>query len=205
MEQKTEERIRKELAKDFHDEMGSKLASLTVFAGLLNKSLTTENRAVGELANKIETNSKEIFQNTRDFIWAMDSDNGDLDAVFCYLKDFGENLFENSGISFKACVSSKIVKNYKVPLTASRQLILIFKEAMTNALKHSRCRFVYFMLEESNGEFELVIKDDGKGFEFGRVCSSNGLKNMRARAANAGFKYSFRTMENFGTEIRLGF
>ncbi len=57
-----------------------------------------------------------------------------------------------------------------------------------------------------NGFIQLVVKDDGNGFQIGKLSSGNGLKNMQQRA---GFllkgKLKIITAPGAGTAIELSF
>jgi signal transduction histidine kinase len=65
----------------------------------------------------------------------------------------------------------------------------IFQEMMHNSIKHSQARNISIAIANHNG-FELVVTDDGKGFDVQQTVLSpkaSGLKNIQKRAQMAGF------------------
>ncbi len=169
--------LRKEIARDFHDEMGNQLTRIINYISLMKIS---KNGHATELYNKVEESAKYLYTGTRDFIWSIDPVNDELSKLFIHIRDFGEKIFEEKGIQFRAY--NHVKDQVKVPYGFCREANLIFKEAMTNAFNHSNARNVSFILNKTDRGFEMVLDDDGEGFNFDRLNQSNGLRNMRSRA-----------------------
>jgi signal transduction histidine kinase len=152
----------------------------------------------------VEESAKYLYNGTRDFIWAIDPVNDDLAKLFLHVRDFGEKLFEEKGIHFRAYNETK--EKVKLPYGFSREANLIFKEAMTNAFKHSGAGNVSFYLRPFEKGYEMMLEDDGTGIEPGRIESSNGIKNIRTRAEKI---QSSLTLERIaggrGTRVQLRF
>jgi len=64
----------------------------------------------------------------------------------------------------------------------------IASEALTNAIRHARCRHIHVTLADHDGHGELVIADDGIGLPpDGRLSpGGHGLRSMRGRAETIG-------------------
>lgn len=175
--QHEQDQLRKEIARDFHDEMGNQLTRIINYISLIKIS---KNGQVTELYNKVEESAKYLYSGTRDFIWSIDPMNDELSKLFIHIRDFGEKLFEEKGIQFRAY--NEVKEKIKVPYGFCREANLIFKEAMTNAFNHSKANNVSFYLRKSEVGFELLLEDDGQGFSFNELEKPNGLRNMRSRA-----------------------
>ncbi|MBS1977957.1 MAG: hypothetical protein JST46_11345 [Bacteroidetes bacterium] len=175
--QQEQEALRKEIARDFHDEMGNQLTRIINYVSLMR---LTGNGQGTDLYQKVEESAKYLYNGTRDFIWAIDPVNDDLGKLFLHVRDFGEKLFEEKNIRFRAYNDLK--GKVKLPYGFSREANLIFKEAMTNAFKHSGAENVSFYLRQEGDVFEMVLQDDGKGFDPQVLSGHNGLKNIRTRA-----------------------
>nr|WP_281349589.1 sensor histidine kinase [Fulvivirga aurantia] len=176
-------KVRKRMARDFHDNMGNQLASITVFANLINMKLKDKSSEVDELLQNIEKHTKSLFNGTKDFIWSIDPESDDIEEIFTYIKDFGEELYGNVPIDFYSEVIGIQGKHTSVPSGYSRHIVLIFKEAMTNALKHSKATEVYFGLNLKGREFVIELNDNGEGISSEKLRKGNGFKNMRSRAS----------------------
>jgi len=176
-------KVRKRMARDFHDNMGNQLASITVFANLINMKLKDKSDEVNELLQNIEKHTKSLFNGTKDFIWSIDPESDNLAEIFTYIKDFGEELYENVPIDFYSETVGLNGQVTPVPSGYSRHIVLIFKEAMTNALKHANATEVYFGLNLKGREFVIELKDNGAGIASEKLRKGNGFKNMRSRAS----------------------
>lgn len=175
--QQEQDNLRKEIARDFHDEMGNQLTRIINYISLIK--LNGNGHAV-DLYNKVEDSAKYLYTGTKDFIWSIDPVNDELVKLFIHIRDFGEKLFEEKGIKFRAY--NEIKESIKIPYGYSREANLIMKEAMTNAFNHSNAENVSFTLRQDADKFELVLTDDGRGFDMAAIPRLNGIKNMRTRA-----------------------
>mgnify|MGYP000374336585 CR=1 FL=1 len=126
-----------------------------------------------------------------------------MSKLFIHIRDFGEKLFEEKNINFRAF--NEVKEKVKLPYGFSREANLIFKEAMTNAFKYSAAINVTLSLSKNENGFELTLADDGVGFYTGEVQKTNGLKNIRERADRIHALLRIHSEKNQGTKIVLNF
>lgn len=202
--QREQEAVRKEIARDFHDEMGNQLTRIINYISLLKLNGNGHLNGSADLYRKVEDSAKYLYTGTRDFIWSIDPVNDELSKLFLHIRDFGEKLFEEKSISFRAY--NEVKEPVKLPYGFSRQANLIFKEAMTNAFKYSQAKNVTLSLKTNlSGGFEMTFEDDGVGFYAGDVQKSNGLQNIRERADRINAILRIHSEKNVGTAIILNF
>jgi signal transduction histidine kinase len=164
----------------------------------------SRNGQVVELYNKVEDSAKYLYSGTRDFIWSIDPQNDELSRLFLHIRDFGEKLFEEKEINFRAY--NYVKDHMRAPYGFSREANLIMKEAMTNVFNHSQAKNVAFILKQNNDQFEMILEDDGIGFSMSEITHVNGIKNMRIRAER--IKSFLRIQNNestTGTTVSLSF
>jgi signal transduction histidine kinase len=87
-----------------------------------------------------------------------------------------------------------------------KNIYLIFKEAVNNAVKYSGCKNLFVSIKHHAGKLEMIIEDDGVGFEPGAVTQvnlmgGNGLKSMKLRAKNIEGILNIDTQESRGTRV----
>lgn len=202
-----QEMLRKEIARDFHDEMGNQLTRIINYVSLLKLNGNGSGNGTSnhhDLYTKVETSAKYLYSGTRDFIWAIDPVNDELSKLFIYIRDFGEKLFEEKNISFRAY--NEIREKVKLPSGFSREANLIFKEAMTNAFKYSNAKNVTLTLARTPaGDYEMVFSDDGVGFSAAGTAKSNGLQNIRERADRIGAVLRIISVPDEGTKVVFSF
>lgn len=207
---KEQENLRKEIARDFHDEMGNQLTRIINYVSLLklngngaSNGTTNGNKSHSDLYAKVENSAKYLYSGTRDFIWSIDPVNDELNKLFIHIRDFGEKLFEEKNISFRAF--NEVKDPIKLPYGFSREANLIFKEAMTNAFKYSNAENVNLTLSRTRTGFQLRLEDDGIGFSTDGVQKSNGLKNISERAQRLNADLRINSNHTSGTSITLQF
>ncbi len=199
LRQQQQEALRKEIARDFHDEMGNQLTRIINYVSLMRL-----NGQGQDLYRKVEESAKYLYNGTRDFIWAIDPVNDELAKLFLHIRDFGQKLFEEKDIHFRAF--NEATEKVKLPYGFSREANLIFKEAMTNAFKHASASNVSFSLRQAPGGYAMALEDDGVGISPDRIATSNGIKNIMARAEKIHATLTVGKMpEGPGTRVQLVF
>ena len=195
------QKIRQQMSMDFHDELGNKLAGILSYASALRVQSKDQNTPLLEY---IESSAQAVYHGTRDFIWSINLESNNLQEVLIYLRDFGVKFFDKHGIDFDfdANLQNPIL-NRMLPEGNNRQLVLIFKEAMTNVYKHSKCTKVVLGVNVNGKRTTIFLKDDGRGIQEA-VQSGNGIRNMKLRAKklNADIDISSNTK---GTTISVSF
>ena len=168
------------MARDFHDEMGNHLASIISMVNILSIKLKTDDKQILSILKKVEFASKELFQGTREFMWTIDPDHDNLVEILVYLRDYGVSFFQNTNIDFEVGKDILIgAETIPVQPGSCRHIVAIFKEAMTNCLKHSHATRVTLSSESTSGSFTIILQDNGIGV---RDKMGRGLQNMQTRA-----------------------
>lgn len=159
------ERVRKKAAADFHDELGHKLTKISLFSELIRRSYDSVSPENLDYLNRISDISGNLYNGMRDFLWTLDPSKDSLYEVMIRLKDFGDEFFDKTGISFQVQgISRKSLGDISLTMDWKRHIILMFKEAMNNILKHSDCRNVMLDVSLEDNFLRIVLRDDGIGF-----------------------------------------
>ncbi len=198
------EEIQKKISQDFHDELGHRLTKINLFGNLLARELKDAPDSSVFYLQKILHHSQSLFQETRDFIWQLDPKRNTLYDWVVRLKDFSDELFENTDISFRINANIEELDKIILPLDWRMHLLRIFKEALHNVFKHARnCKNVSLEVQYSDRLLEIVLTDDGVGFEKTAVSNGEGLNNMVRRAQSIGGQLKITSQPMEGTEIRF--
>ena len=84
-----------------------------------------------------------------------------------------------------------------------RELQLYVTEAMVNALRHSGAARLSVSARRTNGEIEVRIGDNGRGFEAGTAVAGQGLAGLSRRAAAIGATHALDSRPGAGTRVTL--
>ena len=192
------ERLRTKIASDLHDEVGSMLTQISLNVDFL--SFTNDEKKKEEKSNFIRSKSKEIISIMNDIVWSIDSRNDNLESLVGRINNFAFDHCSQKDISLNFI---KNIDNPNKPLkiTFRQNIMLIAKEAINNAVKYSDCSELIVKIKNSKNGFELLIKDNGKGFDIENVRKGSGLKNMKMRAESINAKIDFTNENGFSVKV----
>ncbi len=197
------ERVRRKAASDFHDELGHRLTKIGLFSEIVKRTLKPVHEEVKVYLDKIIDDAELLGHETRDFIWSLDPDQDSLYDFVEYLRDYGYELFDRTGVSFAVDTPLEQMVPWKLTMDRRRQITLIFKEAMNNALRHSGASRVTLSAHVVSDTLHLRLADDGRGFQLPDRIEGHGLSNMRKRAEAIGAALEVDTEPGKGVSVRL--
>jgi ligand-binding sensor domain-containing protein/signal transduction histidine kinase len=202
------ERERHRIAQDLHDEMGAKLCRIS----FLSEHAQRNDHAQGEVRNQINTiadASRELLHTLDEIVWAVNPRNDTLEHVASYINQYAQNYFHNTGIECELDMPDQF-EPYPISSAARHHLFLAVHEAFTNILKHSGATQAKVKMTCVEGDFEIRIEDNGKGFDLAahldgqsNSSSEDGLRNMRSRLERVGGQCRMESVPGRGTSIRL--
>ena len=180
------ERERVRIARDLHDDLGASLTHASMMAEELSEDwedLPDPQQRSAQLARRVRTIARDLDA----VVWAVSPKNDRLSSLAAYICHFAEEYFRHSPIQCHARVMDDIPP-FPLSPEARHHLFMIAKELLNNALKHSHATRVELTMQMNAGAFELVCADNGRGFSVVAAMNSgrNGLKNLHARAEEAG-------------------
>ncbi|MES1226081.1 MAG: ATP-binding protein [Bacteroidota bacterium] len=77
------------------------------------------------------------------------------------------------------------------------------KEILNNALKHSKASKIDLSISFNKNLLELIIADNGQGFETEKVYAGNGMNTMRKRFESSNGKVVISSHNGKGTSVSL--
>lgn len=202
------ERMRTRIATDLHDDIGSSLSQIAILSEVSRQRLGEEQNRVGESLAQIADTSRDLVDSMSDIVWAINPRRDRVSDLTQRMREFVGDVFTAREIefSFRAPAGGLEVR---LDADVRRQLYLIFKEAVNNAARHSRCTQAEIELNVAQGRLLLRVRDNGRGFDpDGGAATSrngNGLASMRERARALGGEIEIISHLNQGTAVRLDF
>jgi signal transduction histidine kinase len=196
------ERVRKAAALDLHDEFGNGLTRINMLVETAKMKIPDEQKELRDILQVISENSLRLYQGTKDFIWSINPGNDNLYESIIRIKDFGDELFFNSGTDFKVEGLDERMKEIRHLPGTGRNMVMIFKEGLSNVTKHAGANKVRLTVEMIGSGPVLRLEDNGKGFN-GEKKSGFGLGNMQQRAQRIGAVIEINSSKEKGTELKL--
>ncbi|MVM33457.1 hypothetical protein GO755_25700 [Spirosoma sp. HMF4905] len=197
------ERIRNRIATDLHDDMGSTLSSIRIFSDVVQQQIAPTTPEAVPILQRISNSATTLSESMQDIIWTIQTKHDRLDDVITRMREFGLKMAEAKGITFHMQVSDQFEKT-RLNVEQRRNLYLIFKESINNAVKYANPSRIDVELSITTGkQLHLTIKDDGRGFDTATVQSGNGLPNLHKRAQEIKGKLTLTSKPGSGTAIEL--
>jgi len=137
-----------------------------------------------------------------DIVWAVNPQNDHFNDLAVRMREFAIPLLEAKNIQFDIDIPEDLLST-RIQMEVRKNIFMIFKECINNILKHSECSAMKVLVIKSNNQLEIIISDNGKGFDVHTHHSRNGLKNIHKRAAEINGKIDITTGDRIGTMTRL--
>lgn len=165
---------------ELHDGLGGITTNISLLAELASNSSRTEE--MKKLIETIAALSKEGHFEVRTFMQGLDSKGTDWHTLGAELRKQGISMLEPHGIAFDMALSLENAEEQPGSLIYIN-LFRVFKEAITNIIKHSEAKTVNVALGLTSDKLTLAIKDNGMG---GKRGKGRGISNMKVRAEEIG-------------------
>ena len=153
---------------------------------------------------EISETARETIRSFEEVVWAVNPRNDTLADLVNYLCRYAEDYFEGTLVRCVFDLPAEM-PDYGLPTEVRHQVFLAAKEALTNVLKHARARRVRMQLAFAGNEFQIIIEDDGTGFDPAappqRAGGGNGLENMKERLRSVGGHVEWASAPGQGTRI----
>lgn len=177
--QKRLELLRVNISSDLHDDVGTILSGIAASSELLhykNKIDTDESNKLKELSEM----SRRAMDGMRDVVWAIDSRKDKYEDLIARMRNFAEQTLSTKNIAHNFRIENIEGESFLDPVTR-QNYYLIFKEAITNIIKHSDATKVDISFIKKGASYILSIHDNGNKTS-SLPISGLGLSNMKMRA-----------------------
>ena len=191
------------ISRDLHDNIGAQLTFIISSIDNIKYAFPIKDFNLNKKLNTISDFTKSTILELRDTIWAMNSNEitfEDLQARILNFVEKAQELQEN--VSFQFNVHPKLEK-FKLTSIQGMNLYRTIQEAINNAIKHASAKNISIEISSNANFINVVISDDGIGFEENSVPKGNGLSNMEKRIEEVGGSIHIGKNETGGTQIDI--
>ncbi len=196
--------VRTRIARDIHDDIGSGLTKITMLSRELG-SVKENDGSQEHLSGRIATASTDLIKQLSEIVWTVDPGNDRASRFVAFVRNMLGKQFEDLPVEVKIDLSVRAGdEELLIGPDVKRNVVLILKESVNNALKHSGARTVHVIMHMRAESLTLEVMDDGHGFDpVAKADTGNGLQNLRRRAESIGGELSFIRLEEGGTRVSL--
>ena len=191
--------LRNQIAADLHDEVGSSLSSIHMLSQMATKQ---ENESTHkDILARMSRNAKETMDKMGDIVWMIKPGETEAGSLVQRMQRFAYEIAATKNIEINMELSE--LELLKLTMQQRKDIYLIFKEALNNAVKYSGTEKINISASIQNKELVMRVKDFGQGFDSGTVKKGNGLDNMQNRAKEMNANFNIESGVEQGTLITL--
>jgi signal transduction histidine kinase len=202
-----QEQERQRIARELHDETGQTLTAIGLGLNGLAQNISVNPQRAIQQAKHLQDIATDGLSDLQNLVSGLRPPQLDELGLLPALRWFAEETSNRSKVEIIINGPvDKIAINDEVRLTIYR----ITQEAITNSVRHAQCSKITVDIEESETEIDLIIHDDGQGFDVKTVLGGNevnclGLLGMIERAKLAGGDCWIESEIGKGTFVRVKF
>src|SRR5262249_32059906 len=160
---------------------------------VVQQQVDGDDQRISRPLSVIAGTSRELVDSMADIVWAINPQRDHLIDLTQRMRQFAADLLTARDIEFTFRAPGS---GSDIPLETDirREVFLIFKEAVNNSVRHSRCSFIEIGFRVSDNRLMLTVADNGGGFDVersnggpnGGPNGGHGLASMKRRAESIG-------------------
>lgn len=194
---------RQRLARELHDSVTQLLYSIVLLAGGWSMEAAQgdlRHAQIGTYFDELAELGQQALGEMRLLLYQLRSSVLSQVGLSGALKQRLNAVEERVGIQTKLHTVGEVDS---LPLHLQAEVYFIAQEALNNALRHAHASLVQIELTRRNERLELVVQDNGNGFDPNIVTEGMGLQNMSTRAQLLGAEFQVISNYSEGTRIQL--
>lgn len=193
-----QERMR--IARDMHDEIGSKLSRISLLSEMARQSVS-EASAARKQIEEVSDAARDIVESVDEIVWAVNPRHDTLESLVNYIRGHAEEFFEMTTVELEFRQSDGFPVA-QLSAETRHNVFCAVKEALNNALKHAAATRVGISFDLGESSFQITIADNGCGFAPQRASTAgNGLFNIRERLKSVQGACLIESQPGRGTKI----
>jgi signal transduction histidine kinase len=193
-----EEKERRRIAQDLHDNMGAHTTSILAQIDELNYQ---EREPVNNKYNTLRTDAENIMAMLRETIWILKTKTISIHNFYDLVKSYANKQLYQT-LNIRVVFNEKLDVQKQLSPTMTLNLYRIVQETIQNIIKHAYASVVEFNIE-TTPQLKITITDNGKGFDMNSELNKSGLENMQFRADEINFVFTTISEVGKGTTICL--
>ncbi|MGZ9261733.1 MAG: sensor histidine kinase [Candidatus Binatia bacterium] len=198
-----QETERSRIARDLHDDINQQLASLSIaLSGVKRRLQDGEAEGVAEEVTRLQQRIIDVTHVTRQLSHELHPGVLEHAGLVAALRGHCAEFGSQHGIDVTFAAGAGI---NGVPAETALCLYRVTQEALRNIAAHASARTARVALSPGAASLELVIRDDGQGFDLAeaRRRGGVGLVSLDERVRLVGGSLRIETQPEHGTELRV--
>ncbi|KAF3979052.1 MAG: sensor histidine kinase [Methylococcales symbiont of Iophon sp. n. MRB-2018] len=190
---------RKNLAQELHDEIGQHLTAIYMDASVIKDAKTIA--TAQESATAIDTVVRQMMEIVHTMLQRLrPSDLDELGLEVALKELISAWLTRNPNIQLNFHISGSFIDLDDTLLVSIYRLV---QECLTNIARHANANNITICIKKDNNQINMMIADNGNGFDHTIKPKGFGLLGMRERVEGLAGKFEITTAINKGVIINI--
>jgi PAS domain S-box-containing protein len=197
----TREEEKRAIARELHDDLGSSLTALNMHLAILFQQMPPEPRLT-ERSVQVKALLTSVTNATRRIQIGLRPDKLDVFGIKAAITEQAVEFEKYTGVPCHANLPDEgLAYAPRVDIALFRMV----QEVLNNIAKHAQATRVDVVLDDTDDEIALTIRDNGVGMAVGQPIdtSTHGLRGMRERAGYLGGTVKITSAPGKGTTIQI--
>lgn len=193
------EQTQRQFGHELHDTLGQHLTAIAFAGQVLTEKLEAKSLPEATASRNLVNLIEKAISLTRQFARKLHPVEMKPEGLMDGFQELAHLTSERFGVSCEFECRDPVLLNDK---ESSTHLYRIAQEAVTNAIKHGRAKFINISLEKSGEVTTLSITDDGEGLPRTPPPDAGmGLRIMAYRASMIGATFHIERLPDTGTRV----
>ena len=193
------QKVRINISSDLHDDIGARLTNMNILTMLSEQNLGNPEIS-GTYLSRISGEIQSSGEALDDIVWSINSNYDSLAETIARMRRYAAEQFEPTNIAFEFKTDVFRI-HHKLMMDQRRDLFLVYKESITNILRHSGASKVSINIMNIKKQLHVSITDNGKGFDLSKPTHRHGILNMHTRIKKWQGKLTIESSPVSGTTI----
>lgn len=179
------ERERARIARDIHDDLGSRMTQLVLHGEVAQSELPADSGTRLQI-DRICEEARGVLSTMDEILWAVNPRHDTFRDFTSYVCGYAQEFLKPTHIQCLFDVGPEAL-SVVLALPVRRALLMAIKESLNNAVKYSEASELVLQIRWQAEKLVVVVSDNGKGFDLTKLKPSrNGFSNMAQRLREVG-------------------
>ncbi|UFH55296.1 two-component regulator propeller domain-containing protein [Spirosoma sp. KNUC1025] len=207
-----QEQVKKDIARDIHDEIGTRLATIKLYTTQLTKQ-AGETPAILSLKNTVFQLINDTISDVRNMLRKLNPQTLERHGYVAAVEELFSRITASGVISAQFLLSEIPVVEDAAPTNENRlpadtevMLYRITQELVSNSLKHANASRIDLHIIWQPERLVLIYQDNGQGFNYEQLqkkATGLGMSNIESRVAILGGRISWESQPGQGVQATI--
>jgi len=194
--------LRTDWTNKLHNDIGGDLSGISIRLNSLKRKLAKQPNLEEKLL-KITNTLKKVQKKLRTAFDLIDERKISINIILSDIQNFAEESCEEATMQLDFNNKLEANRIYQIDEKRTNVLHSLMKESINNLMNHSQANLATIYITEKKDGIQILIEDDGVGFDVNQSFSSNGIHNLKSYSQKGAMDINIQSEIDKGTKISI--